>query len=278
MRHGDEAVGRAVQTHVAPLLLARVGIQLDETVEGSARGERLPVAGRESELVLLPFVFGTGQHALKPDLNLVVFVPVRAEGELPDDGHIAQFEVQVVDLFGRQPELHRLQLLRRDDDAHLLQLLEVQVGRVELYLVELVGRNGMLPQGFQTRFVLRVVRQVVQRLHDLADLIGRDPQEAEILLVLLRFEAGDEGCGGRAVLELEESRGVLRKGLRRDDPIIVARVLEVGDGLHGMVALVVEQQRLLVLGIGLFGRLSRNLFFVWHNRIVLVEQWFMPRI
>jgi len=260
-------------------LLARVGIrQLDETVEGPPCGERLPVAGRESELVLLPFVFGAGQHALKPDLHLFVFVPVRAEGELPDDGHIAELEVQIVDLFGRQPELHRLQLLRRDDDAHLLQLLEVQVGRVELHLVELIRGDGMVPERFQAGFVFRVVREVVQRLHDFADLIGRDPQEAEILLVLLRFEAGDEGCGGRAVLELKESRGVLRKGLRRDDLIIVAGVSEVGDGLHGMVALIVEQQRLLVPGIGLFGGLSRNLFFVWHNRIVLVEQWFMPRI
>lgn len=111
-----------------------------------------------------------------------------------------------MDLFGRQPELHRLQLLRRDDDAHLLQLLEVQVGRVELYLVELIRGDGMVSEGFQAGFVFRVVREVVQRLHDRADLIGRDPQEAEILLVLLRFEAGDEGCAASPPTSLSGRR------------------------------------------------------------------------
>ena len=100
----------------------------------------------------------------------------------------------------------------------------------------------------------------MQRLHNLADLIGGDPQETEIILVFLRLEAGNERRGCGAVLKMEESRSILGKGLGRDDLIIVARVPEIGDRLHGMVVLVVKQQRLLVLGIGLFGGLSRNLF------------------
>ena len=85
----------------------------------------------------------------------------------------------------------------------------------------------MLPQGFQTLFILRIVREVVQSLHDLADLIGGDPQETEIIIVFLRFEACDEGCGSRTVLELEKSRRVLRKGLRRGNLIVVTGVSEV---------------------------------------------------
>lgn len=89
------------------------------------------------------------------------------------------------------------------------------------------GNNNTAVAGNGNLFILRIVREVVQSLHDLADLIGGDPQETEIIIVFLRFEACDEGCGSRTVLELEKSRRVLRKGLRRGNLIVVTGVSEV---------------------------------------------------
>ena len=106
-----------------------------------------------------------------------------------------------------------------------------------------------------------------QRLCDFAGLVGGDFQKMKRLGVLLRHEALDEGRDCGAVAKFVERRFVGRERLRRRNLVLVTALFEVGDGLHGAVLLVVEQERFLVLRIGLFGGLNRFLILIFfgHN-------------
>ena len=108
-------------------------------------------------------------------------------------------------------QLHRLQLLRRNDDAHLLQLLQVQILRVELDPFELVRGDAVVVHGLQTLGVLRVVGQPAA-----ATVLPRwpcplRPSGNERPGILLREEALDESTHGRAVPQVEEGRFVGRE-------------------------------------------------------------------
>lgn len=107
----------------------------------------------------------------------------------------------------------------------------------------------MIVKGFETLGVFGIVGKAQQRLCDFAGLVGSDFQKMKGLGVLLRHETLDEGCDCGAVAKFVERRFVDRERLRRRNLVLVAALLEVGDGLHGAVPLVVKQQGLLVVGI-----------------------------
>ena len=109
----------------------RVG-HLVEAVRGLPRQHLLLVAGREHHSELLAFKLRAGQGAFEPDLHVTVLVTEGTQGELSGNGQVADLQTDVVEFRRGKAQLHRLQFLRRNDDAHLLQLLQVQVLRVEL--------------------------------------------------------------------------------------------------------------------------------------------------
>ena len=91
--------------------------------------------------------------------------------------------------------------------------------------------------------------------------------------VLLRHKTLDEGRDCGAVAKFVERRFVGRERLRRRNLVLVAALLEVGDGLHGAVSLIVKQQGLLVVGISLLRSLFRLsiLIFFGHKANVFSE-------
>ena len=167
----------------------------------------------------------------------------------------------------RKAVLHRLQFFGSNDDTHLFQLLQLQIRSVELDLFELVRGDAMIVKGFEALRVFGIVGKAQQRLCDFAGLVGGDFQKMKRLGVLLRHEALDEGRDCGAVAKFVERRFVGRERLRRRNLVLVTALFEVGDGLHGAVLLVVEQERFLVLRIGLFGGLNRFLILIFfgHN-------------
>ena len=131
----------------------------------------------------------------------------------------------------------------------------------------------MIVEGFKALGVFGIVGKAQQRLCNFAGLVGGDFQKMKRLGILLRHEALDEGRDCGAVAKVVERRLVGRKRLRRSDLILVAALLEVGNGLYGTVLLVVEQERFLVLRIGLLGSLVRVLILIFfgHKANVLSE-------
>ena len=173
----------------------------------------------------------------------------------------------------RKAVLHRLQFFGSNDDTHLFQLLQLQIRSVELDLFELVRGDAMIVKGFEALRVFGIVGKAQQRLCDFAGLVGGDFQKMKRLGVLLRHEALDEGRDCGAVAKFVERRFVGRERLRRRNLVLVTALFEVGDGLHGAVLLVVEQERFLVLRIGLLGSLVRVLILIFfgHKANVLSE-------
>ena len=173
----------------------------------------------------------------------------------------------------REAVLHGIQLFGSDDDAHLFQLLQLQIRSVEFDFFELVGGNTMIVEGFKALGVFGIVGKAQQRLCNFAGLVGGDFQKMKRLGVFLRHETLDEGRDCGAVAKFVERRLVGRKRLCRRNLVLVAALLEVGNGLYGAVLLVVEQERFLVLRIGLLGSLVRVLILIFfgHKANVLSE-------
>lgn len=240
----------------------RVG-KLVKAVGGLAGHHLLLLARGEHHPVFLTLELRARQRALKSDLHIAVHIPIRLQSELSGNDDTSDLELYVMQFRTRKTVLHSLQFLRRDDDAHLFELLKFQVGGVEADLFELIRSNLVLAECFETLGVLGIVDEPYERLGQLAGLVGSNFQKTERLGVLLRHEAFDEGCGDAAVAQVVEGRLVGRERLRRGDFVLVVLLLEFGNGLYGTVLLVVEQKCLLVLGIGLFWSLNRLLILIF---------------
>ena len=175
----------------------------------------------------------------------------------------------------RKAVFHRLQLLRRDDDAHLLQLLKFKIRRIELDLFELIRGNRMLVQRLEPLRVFRVVDEVDEFLSKIAGLVGSDLEEPERLIALHGLETLDESRGSTVIAQVVKGRLVGRERLCRSDLITAVLFVEFGNRLYGTVLLVVEKKCFLVVGIGLFGCRNRSLiliFFGHKAKCFLVKQ------
>ena len=241
---------------------------------GGLPGQQLLLLTRgEHHSVLFALELRTRKGACQTDLHVAVHIPIRLQGELSDNGHIADLEGHVMQFRTREAVLHGIQLFGSDDDAHLFQLLQLQIRSVEFDFFELVGGNTMIVEGFKALGVFGIVGKAQQRLCNFAGLVGGDFQKMKRLGVFLRHETLDEGRDCGAVAKFVERRLVGRKRLCRRNLVLVAALLEVGNGLYGAVLLVVEQERFLVLRIGLLGSLVRVLILIFfgHKANVLSE-------
>ena len=192
-RDGDKAVRRGIQGGEAPLLLARMRVGKFIKAVGSLTGQQLFLLARgEHHPVLLALELRARKGTHQADLHVAVLILIGMQGELSDNGHIADLEVHVMQFRTRKAVFHRLQLLRRDDDAHLLQLLKFEVRRIELDLFELIRGNRMLVQRLESLRVFRVVDEVDEFLSKIAGLVGSDPEKTERLIALHGLETLDE--------------------------------------------------------------------------------------
>ena len=106
---------------------------------GSLPGQQLLLLARgEHHPVLFAFELRARKGARQTDLHIAVHIPIRLQGELTRDGHIADLEGHVMQFRARKAVLHRIQFFGSNDDAHLFQLLQLQIRSVEPDLFELV--------------------------------------------------------------------------------------------------------------------------------------------
>ena len=225
-----------------------------------ARGEHHPV--------LLALELRARKGARQADLHVAVLILIGMQGELSDNGHIADLEVHVMQFRTRKAVFHRFQLLRRDDDAQLLQLLKFEVRRIELDLFELVRGNRMLVQCLESLRIFRVVDEVDELLSEIAGLVGSDLEKTERLIAFNGLETLDESRGSTVIAQVVKGRLVGRERLRRSDLVTVVLFVEFGNRLYGAVLLVVEKKCFLVVGIGLFGCRNRLLILIFFGHKV----------
>ena len=174
----------------------------------------------------------------------------------------------VVQLRRRNTVLEGLQFLRRNDDAHLPEFLKPQVVQVEFDSFELVGTHGMVVPRLETFRVFRIVGKAHEFLGYIAGPVRTDTDSCSPRIWnpwwkrLRRYRSS----GGRTQV-------VARERLCRRDLVLVVLLPELGDGLHGTVLLVVEQQRLTVVRGRLLGGLidRRILILFRHNTNVFSE-------
>ena len=120
----------------------------------------------------------------------------------------------------------------------------------------------MVVQRLETFRVFRIVGKAHEFLGDIAGLVRRNLQELIRTVALHGFEALDESGRGVVVLQVVERKFVGRERLCRRDLVPVVLLPELGDGLHGVVLLVVEKQRLPVVRIGLLESLVDRLILI----------------
>ena len=87
---------------------------------GGLPGQQLLLLTRgEHHPVLFALELRTRKGACQTDLHVAVHIPIRLQGELSDNGHIADLKIYVMQFRTRKTALHRIQLVGSNDDAHL---------------------------------------------------------------------------------------------------------------------------------------------------------------